>query len=315
MSRVRILASTLALTSILAPVAGGAGLPSAVPDLPVLGVETPTGSIARSAAAPVAPTPKVIDGAVDDWSGEITRLGGTSILSHGELVYQDYLGDAWGADDGFDAGRKQTLDGLKATEPRTYRIDPFQQAAGAQFDAPRPIGAELHYGDTTAVDATRMQADIEEVRVAADAQHLLVLVRTMAMTDPAATGVLLLLDTAPGGSYVLDRSGGGVTTAAEWAFVVHASGVKRVYHSGVAVLIGCQDPCLPAPFQVAANPSGYINAMEIAIRRDFFDGLGPLPDAFGIGVATGVADPVNSGFAAVLAGDARSDLMNVAFRR
>src|SRR5712664_2687464 len=99
-------ATTLVLSCLLlAGTAARADIPAAVGDLPIVGAETSVGSIAISAAAPASPSAKTVDGNVGDWTGEITRLGGSAIYSRGEYVYQDYLNDAWGGDDGYDAGR------------------------------------------------------------------------------------------------------------------------------------------------------------------------------------------------------------------
>ncbi|GAC1412267.1 MAG: hypothetical protein NVSMB57_07640 [Actinomycetota bacterium] len=309
MSRSKLAAVVLATCMVL-PLTGHAAVPEAVPNLPFFGAETKTGSIIKAQAAPVAPTKKTVDGTINDWTGEGTRLGGTSIYSHGEFIYQDYIGDAWGADDGFDAGRKQTLDTLKSAEPRTYRIDFAQQGLGAQFGVPRPIGAELHYGDTSAPDSLRNQADIQQVRVAADNENLYFLIRTTGMTAPAATAAVILLDTEPGHSYQLPRSMGGIKTEASWAFVASRDGVTQVSHNGAGVALTCGGTCV-APFEAVANPAGYTNAIEFSVRRQI---LGSIPSTFKVGVATGIYDASTRGVAATRTGDAKSDLINVAFR-
>ncbi len=303
-----------AVLSMLAAVPAAAQVvPDAVGHTPVLGAETAVGSIVTSAIAAVPPTPKVVDGDPSDWTGQPTRLGGTALYSHGELVYQDFVNDAWGADDGYDAGRMEVLGPAKETEPRTYRLDALQQAAGAQFGADRPVGSSLNYGDADAPDALRTQADIHEMRLAADADKLYLLVRTLRMDDPPATAVLLLVDTEPGGSYELPRSAGGLTTGAEWAFLTSGERMLAVHHRGVPV-VGVCEPCPESPYEVASDPSGYVNTLELSVDRDLFASLGP---SLRVGVATGVVDDPSSptGLAEVARGDAASDLVNVAFRR
>lgn len=304
--RAKLVAAFSVLT--FAAASAVAGVPEQI-NPPILSTETETGSIVATAAENVAPTPKVVDGDPSDWTGQSTRLGGTAIYSHGELVYQDFLGDAWGADDGFDADRKATLDTLKNVEPRTYRADVLQQAAGAQFGADRPVGAELRYGDTAASAGTREQADIEEARIAADATRLYFMVRTLAMATTPATAVLILIDTAPGTGYVLPESMGGVTTSAEWAFVVDGDELLAAAREGTGLIIVCQDPCI-SPVTVASNPAGFTNTIEVGIDRDL---ITDLPQTPGVMIATGVAGA--NGFAAYKTGDAKSDLINVAFRR
>ncbi|MGH2829639.1 MAG: prolyl oligopeptidase family serine peptidase [Actinomycetota bacterium] len=313
------LACALVAMVFTIPAAGGAVVPGAVPNLPIAGAETAVGSIVTSAAPAVAPAPKTVDGDLSDWTGDITRLGGTAVYSRGEYVYQDFIGDAWGADDGFDAERLATLHALKDIEPRTYRVDALQQAAGAQFDAPRPIGAALHYGDTSSPDAERTQADIEEVRFAADASDLYVMVRTVGMQDPAATAVLVLLDTEPGGSYTMARSLGGLTTGAEFGLLAsrHEDDIVFIWQGRPLGIVCGGPPPPPCPdlFDLAFNSSGFTNAMEIRVSRALFSNLGGLGSSFGFGLATGIDDPATNRLAARAQGDAASDLINVAFRR
>src|SRR5687768_7955991 len=79
-------------------------IPDAAGTLPVLGAETKAGKVVTAPVASKPVSTKTVDGNPSDWIGEITRVGGSSIYSHGEYVYQDFLMDDWGADDGFDAG-------------------------------------------------------------------------------------------------------------------------------------------------------------------------------------------------------------------
>lgn len=313
MRRARFAAAVLAAT--LATPGAFAGLPDAVPDLPVLGAETLVGAIVRSGAPAVAPTAKVADGDLSDWTGAPTRLGGSAIYSRGEYVYQDYINDAWGADDGFDADRLATLDAAREAEPRTYRVDALQQAAGAQFGAARPVGASLHYGDASPADAIRTQADILEARVAADASRIHVLVRTLNMAAAPSTAVLLLFDTATGGSYALPADAGGITTGAEYAILVSGTKTLRFYASGVSVpSLGCTLPCATPDVAVASNPAGYTNAVEISVSR----ALVPAPAATTrVGIATGIVDSPSapSALATVRTGTGASNLLNAAFRR
>ena len=113
-------------------------------------------------------------------------------------MYTDHLFDAYGAD------RATTpppplLDPLAAVVKQTYRLDPLGQIdpfdeVGVPVDYPLATGE--HYGDADHVPP----ADIAEVRVAATAPAVDVLVRTTTMTSVAETAVLLLADTAAAAS-------------------------------------------------------------------------------------------------------------------
>jgi len=295
--------SLLSFVAVLALAAGaGAVIPEQAPDLPVLGPETPRGHIVVGGAARVAPAPKVVDGDVSDWIGTPTGLGGTAIYSAGEYVYQDYLTDDHGADDGRDAERLDTLDPLRAAEPRTYKLDPVAQVVGDEFgvDGPPLISAKPQYGDAS-IGKLSHEADLEEARVAADASRLYFLVRTAGMTVTPSTAVLVLLDTEPGGAYTAP---GGLSTAAEWAFLAAGNQMLSATHKGVAV--SCDAAC-----SVATNAAGFTNALEIGIDKA---SLGTLPTAVGVGIATGVVNDAGTGLAHIVTGTGKADLVNVAFR-
>jgi len=281
----------------------GAIIPEQAPDLPVLGPETPRGHLIVDDAPAIAPAPKTVDGDVSDWIGSPTRLGGTAIYSAGEYVYQDYLTDDHGADDGRDAQRLQTLDPLRVAEPRTYRLDPVAQVVGDEFgvDGPPLISAQPQYGDASIPGPLTHEADIEEARVAADASRFYFLVRTAGMTVTPGTAVLVLLDTESGGSY---GAPGGLRTAAEWAFLAAGNQILSTTYKGDVV--SCATACA-----VATNATGFTNAIEVGIDRAF---LGGVPDALGVGMATGVVDSAGIGLAHVATGSGKADLVNVAFR-
>jgi len=302
----RIKLASLSLVAVVATASSAqAVIPDAVPDLPVLGAETPAGSIATSVVAPVAPSPKTVDGDPSDWTGQSTRLGGTSIYSRGEFVYQDYLNDDWGADDGFDAERLATHDQLADLEPRTYRNDALQQAAGDQFGVGQPVGAQLHYGDANQ-GARRNEADIVEARIAADGPTLSLMVRLNGLSHHAGTAVVLLIDTEDGGDYPAPGLAG---TKAEWAFVVAGDDVVSASFKGAPVATG-------AAMAVATDESDFVNTIEASVDLSFLASFGPVPAAPAFGVATALTDDqVNpSGLAATRTGDAQSDLINVGFR-
>ena len=173
--------------------------PDQVTDVPVLAREVPRGVLLTSPADPADPSRKVVDGDISDWTGDISRFGGTAIYSHGELVYQDHLFDATGPDDGRDTSRRERLDPIEDVAPETYRFEPLFTYAPDELGAPMPeqFAYDKTYGDA---DRNGNQSDLEEVRFASNGDELFVLARTTTLTDPDRTALLVLLDTADGGS-------------------------------------------------------------------------------------------------------------------
>jgi pimeloyl-ACP methyl ester carboxylesterase len=307
--------SLLVLTCVLAVSwSAAAVIPEQVPDLPVLTPETAPGRIVVAPAPSIAPSAKTVNGDVSDWIGAPTRLGGTAIYSAGEYVYSDFIGDDWGSDDGRDAERLATLDPLRELEPRTYRLDPVGQVLGDEFglEGPPLLSAEPEYGDAAYPEGLGHEADIAEVRVAADTDRLLFLVRTALMKATPETAVLILLDTAPGGAF---PAPGGITTGAEISLLVSGNEIIRYTKEGSVLPLPpgvCgDDGCSPA-WEAVTNPDGFDNAVEVMIRPSRFglEGLSPL----GIGVATGLVNGDGTDFADVSTGTATTDLFNVAFR-
>jgi hypothetical protein len=317
---------------IAASSAGHAVIPDEVPSLPVLLPATPPGTVVASPAAAVTPTQKTIDGAISDWVGENTGLGAAAIYSKGEYVYQDYVNDAWGGDDGYDYGRLYNQSGtgvglgtLAEVEPRLYRVDALQQGIPGQVGDPldqRPIGAEDHYGDAnlkagiSAVE--RHTADIVEARVAAGDTDLFFLVRTIGMLSSNTTAALILLDTEAGGSYALPTAMGGpqLATAAEWAILAFGDQVVRALYKGDVT--SCTDCAVATNPGCALGSSGcslgsaHINAIEVSIPRVLVGS----PSSLGVGVATGIIDSTSSptGLKNAAQDQSRSSLINVAFR-
>src|SRR4051812_22626475 len=200
----RLLASTVALFSV----ASGAAS-AATP--PVLRTEVPAGSGQTVALAPRTDGPRRVDGRAGDWGGATPGFGGALAYSGGELVYQDHIFDAYGADNGQDAQRMAVEDPLEQAVPETYRIDPALQYVPQEFGIPTgPFTFDTHYGDLPHTD----QADLDQLRLGADRDGALwVLARTTTMADAApATAVLLLLDTAPGDAQRTVPFGSALTT-------------------------------------------------------------------------------------------------------
>ena len=241
--------------------------------LPVLGRETPAGTGRTVALSAVAPAPKTIDGLIGDWTGEGPGFSGTIVRSHGELVYTDHLFDAFGADDGKDAERLQTMQPVSDGVPETYRLEALAQndpAGEFGIPAPEQLRYKTNYGDLERVDA----ADLSEVRVApaADGTAIDVLARTTTLKSASDNAILVLLDTAPGDAEHEVGFGTGLrTSTAEYAaFITGATGTLKDLRTGDTTT-----------FAAATNPDDWTNAVEARI---------PVADARGIAVAAGRPD-------------------------
>ena len=103
-------------------------VPGTASAAPVLSREVPPGTAVKSPLPNAAPSAKTVDGSAADWRGRLPGFGGAAFYSRGELLYQDHLFDAWGADDGRDVQRLSVQDPLLEALPETYRIDPALQA-------------------------------------------------------------------------------------------------------------------------------------------------------------------------------------------
>jgi dienelactone hydrolase len=125
--------------------------------------------LAATAAPAQAATAHRADGNLSDWQGDPTMLSGETRVSKGELIYDDWLYDDYGAD----------LD--QATNQPVFRGN----LAPTQGDYRYPTDA-ARYGYNA--------ADIREVRIAADSFgiHVLVYLQTMKARDAAA--VTLAID-------------------------------------------------------------------------------------------------------------------------
>lgn len=267
------------------------------PSAPVLGPEVPAGHGRAVTLRRAADPSRKVDGRFGDWLGRPSGFGGSTIYSHGELVYQDHLFDAFGADNGQDAERLGVQDPLAEAVPDTYRVDPAIQYVPGEFGVPTPgYDLKTNYGDLDLVE----HADLSELRAGADASSLWLLARTTTMTDPAKVALLVLLDTAPGSEEREVPFGAGIhTTRAEHALLLTS---RRGW---VADLSTGSVSALPVG-SVAADASGYGNALEARVPRAL---LAPLPAHFGLAAATGTPD--GSRLAETGLG---ANLANVAFR-
>lgn len=287
----------LALAPLVLGTMGAAPLPV---DPPVAGAEVPRGTWSTSPSESVAPAVKSVDGAIEDWVGTASGYAGTVVHDAGELIYTDHLFDAYGADDGTDAQRRDLLGPTEDRAAEAYRIEAAINAdLPGQVGAPAPPGVDMssNYGDLDHQHA----ADLVEVRVAADTSALWLLARTAQLTSVEQTAVLVLLDT--------DARGGGAHA------VPFGAGIRTERADLAVVLVGDRGHVvdlaagtvrdLPAG-SVATNPDGFTNAVEAALPLDL---LGS--DEVAVAVAAGPWDPAAQTFAD---GGLGANLANVAFR-
>lgn len=264
--------------------------------------------------------PKTVDGEVDDWIGESTDLAGTAVTDHGERIWQGFLFDDFGADDGKDAERIARLGPAYKAEQRAERIEAVGQAGDEQFGAPQALDGRIvtppNYGDAEYPDGTEGQADLTEVRVSADAENVYLLARFATLTDASAPALFVVADNAqesanqprePGFNSGLD-----VSPPAKPIYV-DATGV----HEAI-------DTSSPAGWEtapvddasVAVEPSGSTNAIEVEIPRETITG-GQGSAELSLLVASGIADTDADGdpqLADVATGEADVNLLDVAFR-
>ena len=284
-----------ALAVAIAPLPAGAeeDLPA---DLPVLSGEARRGTAIVTATAPVQPTTKVVDGAIQDWTGTNPRFAGFATYSKGELVYQDYLFDGYGEDSGDDYERT-FHDEAQAVVGETYRAEALQRKdVPGEFGAPNPAPASMHHGDYPQQAAH----DLQELRFASTSGGLDVLARTTNMTSATQTGLLLLIDSAPGSERRdVPFNSGLVTDIADHAVLVHGHGVSvATLATGEIADVGDQ----------AIQPDGWTNAVETRIP------LGAIGVARGSSFSVvGAVGPLDeSGKALLKYGD--TGITNVAFR-
>lgn len=265
--RLRLVVPALLLATALP--AGAAAVPDAVPDrLPVLSSTLHRGTLVTSPAPDRAPGRKTVDGRPGDWTGAPTMLAGTSRYDRGELVHTDYLFDDFGADDGDDVRRAQLAEPAYSAEERTRRLSQLSQVAGDQLDAPAPVGTPDHYGN-----GTRGQADLRELRWAAQDDRLLLLARTTTLTDPRALGVLVLLDRdgRDGAAHAVGFGSGLTSRRYDTAVLLSSTGARaRDLATGRPVALDAQ---------VAVRAAGWDNALEASLPA----GLAPRR----VGVVTG----------------------------
>ena len=301
-----LLAASACLLAAALPTGAGAepNLPPNV-SLPVLRAEVPAGK-GTTVALPFDRTDgaRTVDGDRRDWKGGLPGFGGASFYSSGELVYQDHLFDAYGADEGQDAQRAAFYDSLMPAVPQLYRVDgtAIQYAPGELGVPTGPLLSRTEHGGLPRQD----EADLSEVRFGTDSDdNLWLLARTTTMKGPG-TALLVLLDTAAGTvERTVPFNSGLKTTKGEVAVLITPSGAKAA-DLGTGAIID-----LPAG-SVAYDPTGFENTIEARLPAALVGGA----SAPGVAVAAGLADGADKLKAL---GDSESNpkgvnVANVAFR-
>src|SRR3954468_1120626 len=166
-------------------------------NIPVLTADISAGGGTTAPLKQAQDPPRTVDGNFGDWTGKLPGFGGALQYSRGELVYEDHIFDAYGADNGQDAQRLAVEQPLQNAVPEAYRVDPALEYVPEEFGIPLgPFTYSTHYGDLEHQD----QADLSQVRLGTDGGgNLWLLARTTTMSDAKpATGLLVLLDTKAG---------------------------------------------------------------------------------------------------------------------
>jgi dienelactone hydrolase len=210
------------------------------------------------AHAEVRRTAYVADGRLAEWRGTPTYLAGRTQVSHGELIYTDYLYDDYGPD----------LDRLPN--------DPAFRAplAPTNGDYRYPADAD-RYGHNA--------ADLRELRVSATrgGLHALVALQTMKAADAAAAMIAIDTDGDAATGAAAWPDGAGIATRGADRFVtVWGTGGHVVDAAGRAT-----------PVRTAANLEE--NAIEVDVPYAL---LGALSDSARIWVVTGLARRGGGGF-------------------
>ena len=264
---------------LLAPAGTAAAEPNLPPNvtLPALRSQVPAGGGQTVQGIPRHDGNLRLDGDISDWHGELPGFGGAQMYSAGELVYQDHLFDAYGADEGQDTQRAAFHDDLVGAVPELYRVDgTFVQYAPGELGVPTGpiISTTAHGGLGDSVG----DADLSEVRLAVNHGALWLLARTTTMTAPT-TAILLLLDTKPGSTeHPVGFNSGLKTTVGDVAVLITPSGVQ-------ATDLATGQPIADAG-EAAYDPSGYNNAVEARLNLALLQGA----TKPGVAVAAGEAD-------------------------
>lgn len=295
----------LLITAVVAMVmpATANALPRRGVTLPVFRTQVPAGRGRVVNLAPAFDPTRTVDGNVSDWTGQLPGFGGAEIYSHGELVYEDHILDAYGPADNYEADRMAVMDPLTSAVPEFYRLDPAYQYLPGELGIPTgPLQTGTNYGK----DPMEDQADLSEVRLGTDDQRdLWLLARTTTMDDSnPATALLVLLATEPvSGTHPVPFNSGLSTSKANIAVFLHGS---------YGAWVDLTDPNqtvhqLPAG-SVATDAAGYNNAIEAKLPVSL---LGNATHKLQVAVAAGLANAAGTALQTL---PLSPNVANVAFR-
>lgn len=300
-------AATLRLLLVLcAFLLGGPALAQALPvdgfTLPLFRVQVPAGGGTLVNLRPAHDPPRRVDGDIGDWRGALPGFGGAEMYSHGELVYEDHIFDAYGPANSYEAARMAVMGPAVTAVPEFYRLDPAYQYLPGEFGIPTgPLQAGTNYGK----DPMEAQADLSQVRLGTDSQRdLWLLARTTTMDDRhPATALLVLLRTGPvAGTYRVPFNSDLTTARANIAVFLHGS-----YGAWVDLTHPTRVHLLPAG-SVATDAVGYNNAIEARLPASL---LGGRRHRVQVAVAAGLADSHGTSLATL---PLQPNVANVAFR-
>jgi hypothetical protein len=295
-------AGTLVALALLGLPTGAAALPVQGFTLPVFRVQVPAGGGTLVTLRAAHDPPRRVDGNVSDWQGALPGFGGAEMYSHGELVYEDHIFDAYGPASSYEADRMAVMNPLTQTVPDFYRLDPAYQYLPGEFGVPTgPLDANTNYGK----DPMEAEADLSQVRLGTDSHRdLWLLARTTTMDDRhPGTALLVLLRTRPATQdYQVPFNSALTTSKANVAIFLHGSYGAWVdlAHPGVIHRL--------APGSVATNAAGYNNAIEARIPAAV---LGGRRNGIGVAVASGLANRSGTALATL---PLQPNVANVAFR-
>src|SRR3954464_10689496 len=193
MRRLIVLAAAAALVLGVAVLPGRAADPTE--DVPILPTPVAAGALKVADAAPIAPSVKTVDGEVGDWTGTRTGYAEAVRYSAGELIYEDHVFDAYGADNGKDTAAFVAAHPMTDAAPPLWRAEAMPpnlpgfgcSAVPEEYDNGNPPpgwenvqrteACNWTYGDAHLPADAPERADLVELRVAAQADGLYVLAR------------------------------------------------------------------------------------------------------------------------------------------
>ena len=176
-------------------------IPEPAPELPVLHEETKAGSIvATPARERRRRTAKMVDGAIGDWTGTPTGLGGSRCTRTASSSTPTTSSTPTAPTTAATPSGWRTLDPLNEGVPETYRLEPiFQADLAGELGIAAARGCRPRPRSSTATLARSDGADLLELRRRRRrGRRCRCWPAPRRWRRPADAAVLVLLDTAPG---------------------------------------------------------------------------------------------------------------------